>query len=59
MATINISAKDGTQHLIFIDKICNISQNLNSNTTTISLVNKETIISSLSVTELLRIIKPS
>ena len=57
MTTINITAKDNTQHLIFIDKICNISQNLNSNTTTISLINGTNIIITFSVTSLIQMLK--
>jgi uncharacterized protein YlzI (FlbEa/FlbD family) len=57
MTYLNISAKNGTQHFIFIDKICNISQVLGDNTTTISLVNGVSIITNHSFTELIQMLK--
>ena len=57
MTTINITAKDGTSHIVFIDKICNFSQS--STGTTIGLVNGVNIITSYSIMALLRMIKPS
>lgn len=59
MTTFNITAKDGTQHFIFIDKICHISQVLGNKTTTIGLVNGTNIITDFSVKELIQMLKLS
>ena len=56
MATfLNISAKDGTQHLIFIDKISNVYRDQQGNTV-IVMVNGNNIVTRFSFEELIRMI---
>ena len=53
---INISAKDGSQQIIFVDKICNIFKNQQGDTI-ISLVNDTNIVTRFSIEEILRMLK--